>query len=307
VPLAALLGVGLTGLLAVAYTAASAAHALVQPRRDWRPPVAPGATAGDDGAAGEPVRFPNRYGHLLAGTFVPPQPGRPVAIVCHGFGSNRRETQQCLPWLLARGYGGLVFDFQAHGESEGRFTTGGLREVDDALAAVRLVQERLGDDVPLVLMGFSMGASVAIMAAARCPAVKAVVADSPFASLDRAVSRCFRFLCRLPPWLFERPVFWFAERLSGGRIRDVAPVAVVGAIAPRPLLLIHGSDDPIVDPAEARRLYHAAGEPKVLWEVPGCGHLQGRLRYPDEYVRRIGEFLDSVFGLPATPAPSPAP
>ncbi|MBI3972843.1 MAG: alpha/beta hydrolase [Chloroflexi bacterium] len=288
----------LTGAL-VAFFAAATARAIVCPRRDWQPPPILRPPAG--AVPVESVRFPNPYGHQLAGWFLAPQPGRPVAILCHGFRTNRREAQDFLPWLRARGYGALLFDFQAHGESEGNFTTVGLREVDDVLAAVGYVRQRLGESVPLVLIGFSMGAAVAIMAAARCPDVEAVIADSPFASLERAVARSFSLFCRLPPRLFLRPVVWFAERLSGGRMRAVAPIDVVAAIAPRPLLLIQGMNDGIVDPEDGGLLYRKAGEPKVLWQVAGCGHVQGRVLYPAEYARRVGEFLDAIFSPAASP------
>ncbi|MGH2355124.1 MAG: alpha/beta hydrolase [Chloroflexota bacterium] len=285
-------GAGLMATAAVLGIAAYAAHKVVRPRRDWQPdnwqpPQVPV----------ERVSFPNRHGHRLAGWFLPPTGRHPVAILCHGFGTNRREAQDFLPWLQERGYGAILFDFQGHGESEGRVTTVGLREVDDVLAAVQFVQQRLGEDVPLVTIGFSMGAAVAIMAAARCPAVRAVIADSPFASLEQVVSRCFRQFFRLPPRLFSRPAIWFAERIAGGRVGSVVPVQAIAAIAPRPLFLIHGADDGIVDPEDGRLLYATAGEPKQFWQVEGCGHVQGRLLYPHEYARRIGDFLDRAFGV----------
>src|ERR671922_1194172 len=274
---------GLAAGLVLAIPAYSA-HAVVRPRRDWRPDhwQEPDWTADV-----EHVQFENAYGHRLAGWLVPPQPGQALAIVCHGFGTNRREGLDLLPWLREHGYGGLFFDFQAHGESDGRFTTVGFREADDVVAAVRYVQERLGDDVPIVAVGFSMGASVAILAAARCPAIRAVVADSPFATLQRVLARSFRAFFRLPPRFFARPTIWFAERIAGGRVGSVLPLEAVAAIAPRPLLLIQGTEDAIIDPEDSVLLFEAAGEPKTLWCVAGAGHVQARARHRDEYFTRV--------------------
>src|SRR5206468_2131858 len=150
------------------------------------------------------------------------------------------------------------------------YTTVGLREVDDLLAAVRFLHGRFGPEAPLVGVGFSMGASVLIMAAAQCAAIRAVVADSPFATLQRAVSRSFRVFFRLPPRLFTRPTVWFAEYLTGGRVGTVMPILSVAQIAPRPLLLIQGTTDGIVDPEDSLLLYEAAGEPKSLWRIADC-------------------------------------
>jgi alpha-beta hydrolase superfamily lysophospholipase len=284
----------LAGLAAVAVlgVAAYSAHHVIRPPRDWRPADWAGPDVPLEGAA--PVHFPNAAGYRLAGWFVPPPPGGPVVVLSHGFGTNRFEGLDMVPWLAGAGYGVLLFDFQGHGESEGPFTTVGLREVDDYLCAVRYLQERLGPQVPLVAVGLSMGAAVAIMAAARCPAIRAVVADSSFATLERAVARSFRLFLGLPPRLFARPTIWFAERFTGGRVGLVMPIDSVGAIAPRPLFLIQGTEDAIVDPEDCRLLFAAAGEPKRLWRVDGCAHVGVRAAHPEEYRRRVLAFLEEA-------------
>jgi fermentation-respiration switch protein FrsA (DUF1100 family) len=292
---AIVVGAGVAGAAAagaVLGIAAYSALVVVRPRRNWRPDDWSEAEAADGGV--ERVHFTNSQGHHLAGWFAPPDEGRAMAIVCHGFGTNRREGIDLLPWLRENGYGVLFFDFQAHGESDGRYTTVGLREVDDLLCAVRYVQDRLGATVPIVAVGFSMGGSIAIMAAAQCPAIRAVVADSAFASLQRTVARSFRAFFGLPPRLFARPTIWFAERFTGGRVGQVLPVQSVGAVAPRPLLLIQGTGDAIVDPEDCLLLYAAAGEPKSVWRVEGAGHVEVRALYRDEYYRRIGDCLSQA-------------
>ena len=280
--------------------AAASAHTVIRPRRTWRPAV--------DGWTpleyeGEVVRFPNSSGLSLYGRLVPPPQGRPVVIVSHGFGTNRFEGEDMVPWLAAAGYGVFLFDFQAHGESEGPFTTVGLNEVDDYLSAVAYLQGRFGADVPLLAVGLSMGGAVAIMAAARCPQIRAVVADSPFATLERAVARAFRVYFRLPPRLFARPTVWFAERFTGGRVGRVRPIEEVAAIAPRPLFLVQGTADSIVDPEDSLLLFAAAGEPKQVWRVEGLDHVAVRSHFPEEYRQRVLACLAAAEELTAPETP----
>ncbi len=251
----ALAGLAVCAVLSIS---AASAHTVIRPRRTWRPPEAGWAPLSYEA---EPVRFVNSAGQGLAGWLIPPPPGRPVVIVSHGFGTNRYEGEDMAPWLAEAGYGVFLFDFQGHGESEGPFTTVGLREVDDYLCAVRWLQGRLGSDVPLLAVGLSMGAAVAIMAAAECPAVRAVIADSPFATLERAVAHSFGAFFRLPPRVFARPTIWFAERFTGGRMGQVMPIKAVAAIAPRPLFLVQGTEDAIVDPEDSLLLFAARGSP----------------------------------------------
>jgi alpha-beta hydrolase superfamily lysophospholipase len=295
-------GVGVLGAVvagAVLAISAYAAHTVVRPRRDWQPDF-----WSEPAHELEAVEFTNSAGQRLAGWFMAPEGGRTVAILCHGFGTNRREGVDLVPWLAERGYGALLFDFQAHGESDGRYTTVGLREVDDLLSAVRFVQRRLGDGAPIAVIGFSMGGSVAIMAAAHCASIGAVVADSPFATLHRVLARSFRAFFHLPPHLFALPTIWFAERLTGGRVGGVQPINSVAAIAPRPLLIIHGTADRLVDPEDSALLYAAAGEPKSLWRVEGAGHVQTRVIYPEEYFRRVKDCLDLAAGGSAGNGPA---
>ncbi|HET7768547.1 MAG TPA: alpha/beta fold hydrolase [Chloroflexota bacterium] len=270
--------------------AAVSAHRVVRPSRLWRP-----ANWHAPEPPHETVTFRNEAGQTLSAWYVsPPSSGAPVVLVCHGFGTNRLEGQDVLPWLAAAGYGALVFDFQAHGESEGRLTTVGLREVDDILAAVRYVQEREGAAVPIFGLGFSMGASALIVAAARCHAIQALFLDSPFATLRRAIAHSFHFFFRLPPRLFTRPTIWFAERFTGARVGDVEPIRAVAAIAPRPIAIAQGTADSIVNPEDSLLLYAAAGEPKRLWRVEGVGHVGLRAVLPEEYRARALEFFSAA-------------
>lgn len=296
--LAAAMGIAGGAVLGIS---AYSAHNVVRPNRnwqpaEWQPPVEPVLD----------VTFPNRAGLGLSGWLLPPQPGQTIAIICHGFGTNRREGQDLLPWLFQAGYGALLFDFQGHGESQGKSTTVGLREVDDLLSAVRYLQGRFGAGVPLVVVGFSMGGSVAIMAAAQELSIRAVLADSAFASLRRAVARSFRVFFRLPPWLFARPTIWFAEQFSGGKIGEVIPLNAAAAISPRPLYLVQGTEDAIVDPDDLGMLYAAAVEPKQLWQVPNAGHVQARNLHPEMYRQLVLTCLRVPFqtmGQPAEQAP----
>ena len=274
-------------VVAVLGIAAYSAHSVVRPNRNWQP-----AEWCEPDPAPERVRFANAAGQSLGGWYAaPPTQHAPVVLVCHGFGTNRREGQDVLPWLVDAGYGVLLFDFQAHGESEGRYTTVGLREVEDILAAVRFVQSRASERVPLFALGFSMGASALIVAAAQCEAIRALFLDSPFATLRRAISRSFRLFFRLPPRIFTRPTIWFAERLTGARVGQMEPIGAIGSLAQRPLYIAQGTDDAIVDPEDSLLLYEAAGEPKTLWRVDGVGHVGLRAALPAEYRARVLGFF----------------
>lgn len=79
------------------------------------------------------------------------------------------------------------------------------------------------------------------------------------------------------------------------------PEDVVGRIAPRPLLLVHGAENRLHSPEESRRLFELAGEPKRLVLIEGVGHTEFMFdEHPafQELAKTVMEFLDASLGAP---------
>ena len=76
--------------------------------------------------------------------------------------------------------------------------------------------------------------------------------------------------------------------LNGFRL--ISPINYVGGIAPRPILLVHGSQDETVDVSHAYRLYARAKEPKQLIVVDGAEH---RLKQNDRAMAIVLDWLKS--------------
>ncbi|GIV14762.1 MAG: alpha/beta hydrolase [Armatimonadota bacterium] len=237
----------------------------------------------------DPVAFPSRDGTPLSGWWISHPRPRGVAVLCHGYVANRCEVLGVALELRRLGFSCLLFDFRAHGESGGRVTTIGAREVQDALGAVDFAA-RFG--LPILLFGSSMGGAVAIMTAARDQRVGAVIADSAYARLAHAANtwweagfgRVLGKLCR--------PVKYVAMLFTRTPLSHAEPIREIGKIAPRPVLLIHGDRDHLVPVEHAYALYQAAGEPRTLWIANGSGHVQARVDQPENYYGQIAEFVE---------------
>jgi fermentation-respiration switch protein FrsA (DUF1100 family) len=216
----------------------------------------------------------------------------PAVVLCHGIGTGRRE---CLPIALrfsATGYHVLCFDFRAHGSSDGQFSSVGLLETDDVIGAVQWLKARPEVDPRRIgVVGFSMGAVATIQAAAQCADIAAVVADSAYASFLDAVRYSFRVVVRLPHFPIAPIAMHWAKWIVHVDPSHLRPVDVIGRIAPRPILVTHGSVDEIVPVRHAYTLFKAAEEPKELWIVPGAHHVEARDQNPDVYFERIEQFL----------------
>jgi len=241
------------------------AYALVHPRRSY-----PATTPAIYGLPYEEVSFKSTDGLTLQGWFIPPEGERPVIILCHGSGANREMMLPYASVLARHGYGALLFDFRAHGESEGEVMTYGLKEADDIVGAAAFLKargvERIG------VWGISLGGAAAILAAAHSQQIGAVVAESAFADLETLMGHSFSLWTGFPSFPFAPITTFFAQRELGIPLTAVNPAREIGRISPRAVLLIHGSEDPIIPLEHAYRLYQAAGEPKELWVVKSTGH-----------------------------------
>lgn len=234
------------------------------------------------------VTFASRDGLTLAGWWMPHPNAQGIAVLCHGYLANRCEVLGVALEFHRLGFSCLLFDFRAHGESVGTFTTIGAREVLDALGAVDFAA-RFG--LPILLFGSSMGGAVAITAAAREARVGAVIADSAYANLSEAANAWWTAGFGRLFGTLSRPAKYLAMLLTGARLSDAQPVREVGKIAPRPVLLIHGDSDRLVSVSNAYALYQAAGEPRTLWIAPGSHHVQARVDQPEQYYEQIERFV----------------
>lgn len=257
----------------------------------------PHHTPGDLGLSYEEVSFSARDGVRLAGRLTSAAPHgkgeRAVVVFCAGmFGSMDGDTD-LLPIFIEAGLDVLQFDWRAHGLSEGEQSSLGLREVLDAQGALDWLDargiRRIG------LMGFSFGGSVALRAAALDGRAACTGCDGGFVHLTHAAEGLLaervgtRWASMLRP--FVGLVVMFAGLRLGGSPRLAEPLDSAGRIAPRPVLLIHGAEDPIVPVADQDEMFAACRQPKSLWRVEGAGHRQAYIRQPDEYRRHVIEFF----------------
>jgi fermentation-respiration switch protein FrsA (DUF1100 family) len=206
----------------------------------------------------------------------------------HGLSNNREEPLGKAGYLHQAGYNLLVFDLRGHGQSDGNGTTMGYREPEDARAAV--AEARSLDPGPIALLGYSLGASIAVEEAAANPDVRAVIEDSGFSSVGDVFLARFTEVTRLPNLPWAAPLVAFGQLDIGTSLWDVRPVGLAAKLH-KPLLAIIGSGDTIVPPAEGLAIFSAASGPKQLLVVPGAGHVGAYDTANAQYEQTVLGFL----------------
>ncbi|HEV2661760.1 MAG TPA: hypothetical protein VGU68_14220, partial [Ktedonobacteraceae bacterium] len=116
--------------------------------------------------------------------------------------------------------------------------------------------------------------------------------DSAFATHKSAIEYAVRRTLHMPFAIFD----WATDLLlwlrAGYHFHQVEPLRDINRIAPRPVFLIHGMKDSIVDPKDAPRLYAAAGDPKELWLLPDVDHCGAYFADRVAYTRKVVDFFD---------------
>lgn len=275
---AVVLALILAALATVVWVSYDQAQGYLHPRRN----IASDTLLRAGGIEYQEIELHTDDGITLSAWYTPPRNGA-VILVAHGYGDKRAEDFHAL--FASHGYGVVAWDFRAHGKSGGEFSSLGYYETLDAKAALDFALAQ--PDVEHVgAWGGSMGAVTMIRATAQYPQIEALIADSPFVTLEEEMD------LRIPFPLMRSLIQFFAEWESGTSIDLVRPVDDIASISPRPVFIIQGMGDGMVPLDSGQRLYDAAGEPRQLWVEEDVPHLNMYAYYKTRYIKRTIKFFD---------------
>lgn len=229
--------------------------------------VASAAEAGLEGFAD--VVIETEDGERLRAFFRAPEPGRVLTIYFHGNAGSKIQRAPRGRVLAEDGRGVLLLAYRGYSGSTGRPSEAGLLE--DGRAAYRFARAHAEPD-RIVLYGESLGTGVAVPLAAEVP-VAGVILDAPFTAAVDLARRAYPFV---PVDLLMRDPFRSIDRI--GEIEA-------------PILILHGTADPVTPFAHAERLYAAAPEPKRLVVLEGEGHIRN---FENGGLPEIRALLDAI-------------
>jgi alpha-beta hydrolase superfamily lysophospholipase len=250
-------------------------------------------------------------GLKLSGVVEIPEAGKSGAgvLVLHGFGSNKDSpmVRTVTRLFTSLGYAALRFDMRGCGQSEGeRGRVICLEQVDDTRSAFEfLAASGHADPGRIAVFGHSFGAAVAVYAAGTDSRIAACISsggwghgEKKFRKQHASPEAWQRFSAMLQEGRRRRQR---GERLMVPRF-DIVPIRpglrgnlapgsilefpfevvesmyaftaneVVGRIAPRPLLLLHPSEDTVTPTEQSIDLFAHAGQPTDLHLVAGVDH-----------------------------------
>ena len=238
----------------------------------------------------EPVTFSTPEGYSLRGWYSPGQQHPDTAIVVLGGLTTNTEYALADAWILAEaGYSTLVFEHRTCAYP-GELSSTGLHEAHDLIGAIDYLEGR-PEIAHIGAMGFSVGGTAVMLAAAQDARIEAMVVTGGSAglledTLDSSYPHGWL------DWLLRRMIAVSLHLQARESLEAMSPIRVVSTISPRPLLLVYGE----LEADTGREIAGAAGDNAELWIVPGADHGQYEVLAPEEYHERIGRFFDAAFG-----------
>ena len=253
----------------------------------------PEATPASLGLRFREVEFPSTDGVRLSAWWVPVEDSSLAAVLVPGWGGYKFDEHllQTLPVYHDAGYGVLLLDLRAQGESDGTRRTLGYREVRDVRGALAWLQQQDYRLDQIVLHGWSMGGATALRAAPGT-GVAAVVEEAAYADLPVLLKGEIPEFIRFGRFL--RPAILLAGRLFPDFDPwDVIPKNDAAKLSDEdvPLFIIHSTDDVIV-PYEQAKVLAAAYPDANVWKLEGYAHVEA-CQHP-EYAQRLRDFLDAA-------------
>ncbi len=234
----------------------------------------------------------NADGLRLHAYWIPAENPKGTIILSHGYRSTMRADFSAVFDLYHNlGLNLLVPHQRAHGESQGKYITFGVKESADVLEWIYFHNRKFGK-YPLILSGLSMGASTVLyLADANLPDnVKGIIADCGFTSPAAIIGSVFRSVIHLPaaPTVFVADLF--ARVIAGFSFYEKDARKSL-ANAKVPVFMIHGTEDGFVPCQMTEQAYLACSSEKTILLAQGADHGLSFLKEKEKYTEMIITFL----------------
>lgn len=253
--------------------------------------------AGEPGELSPPLdfrrfEFTSRGRALVAWDIQGLDPAGPLVVLTHGWSDSKVGALSRVSALAPMCSRLIAWDLPGHGESPGACELG-LREAEDLLQLLRTIDA--GEGVPVILMGWSLGAGVSLVAAKEAN-VAGVIAEAAYRFGDTPARNVMR--ARGSPWRMNLPLaIWLVckrARVAESAWSKFDRAAHAESLA-CPLLVLHGSADIVSPPDEARAITSNAKH-AAYHEIPGARHndMWTNPANREAATRIVREFLERV-------------
>jgi uncharacterized protein len=230
-------------------------------------------------------------GLFLEGWLFASEKDKGTIVMCHGRGDTKEtfaaRYKDLIFGLYRTGLSIFMFDFRGHGKSAEAPYSFGYFEQRDVTGAIEYLKTTKLNTKDLGILGFSVGACAAMLAAEKTSGIKALVAESGYSSYENVAIILDQKGVPVPKGTqMHRDAVQNIKKRAGWDF-DIAPINGIDKLSPCALFLIDGEEEK----EDNMLLFEKAKDPKQLWLVPGTGHGGAHSVAKEEYDKRVTKFF----------------
>ena len=246
----------------------------------------------------EEVQVLSHDGLVLKGKYYHLEDDAPIIMFFHGYRCSAiRDGNGIFLYTRKLGFNVLLADQRAHGNSQGKTITFGVKERYDVRSWVEYFTKRFGTKQKIYLSGLSMGGATVLMASdiGLPKNVIGILADCPYSSPKAilcSVIKQMHFPVKMTYALAHLSASWIGQF-------DVEEASAIEAVrnSQIPTLIIHGDADDFV-PCSMSMDCQLAGEDHVqLVLIKGAAHGMSHCVDTPSYEKAVYAFFQRTGGI----------
>lgn len=230
----------------------------------------------------------------LYGRYLKNGDSKKTVMLFHGYRScGEKDFSGSFKYYVEKGFNVLLVDQRAHGKSEGKLITFGVKESRDVISWLDYILETYGKDKEIFIIGLSMGAAT-VKFAARFPMpdnVKGIIADCGFNSPEKIIRKVAKQNFRINGFLIMPLLNVLCKLFGKFSVYEVSSETALKNLN-KPILFIHGTADDFVPCEMSVSGFDAANEPKFLCMVEGAPHGMSYLVDTPKVQKAFDEFIE---------------
>ena len=200
----------------------------------------------------ENFKIPTTDGLELSGWWIPALSSRGIIVMSHGHGGDRREGMRYARALHNSGFSIVTFDYRSSDPNHDHFDSMDYFERRDLLKVIDYAASKGSQKIGI--LGFSQGSATGIITMALDPRIEIGLFEGSYANAANVIAYGASSQFKVPRFPLVDLALWFFEARTSANLSDMNPSSYIGKIAPRPVMIFHATQDPIVPFSHAEEL-----------------------------------------------------
>ena len=230
---------------------------------------------------------------ILKALFIPASSPEGTIIMLHGIRAYKEHFIQIAPMIVAHGYNVVLLDNRAHGQSEGRFCTFGVKEKEDVGVLIDTLNQ-MGISKNIGVWGQSLGGAIALQSMAYDKRISFGIIESTFTEFRLIADDYFvRFMPFVPRW-YRSYIINRGAKLAHFNPEEASVLNATAEVT-APVFLAHGTADNRINVKYANANFNSlASSKKELHLVEGATHVNVWNVGGGDYFKAVFNFLESL-------------